>query len=86
LLGRGHDQTPPFELEAAHRAVSGNQMLAVSIGRLGHSDAEIVTASRACSGYVAGHGGGHISKWLGRVNRGMDCGVLQLNPAGEMSI
>ena len=47
-------------------------MLAVAIGRLGHSNAQIVAALGARSGYVAGHGGGHISKWLGRVNRGMD--------------
>lgn len=59
-------------------AVSGNRMLPVTVGPLGHHNAEIVAASGG-SGYVLGHGGGHVSKWRGRVNGGTGMWRLQLN-------
>ena len=55
-------------------------MLAVTIERLGDSNAEIVAALGTRSGNISGHGGGHISKWPGRVNRGMDLADSLLLP------
>ena len=61
-------------------------MFAVTVGRLGHGNAEIVAALGTGSGYVSGHGGDTYRSDRGRVNRGMDRSALQFNPAGEMSI
>jgi hypothetical protein len=55
------DQSPVFELIATHSAKAVDGMCPVAIGRLVHSNAEIVPALGAFSSDVLGHAAAVIS-------------------------
>ncbi len=56
------DQSPVFEPIATHSAKAVDGMFPVAIGRLVHSDTEIVPTLGAFSGHVLGHDAGVISR------------------------
>jgi hypothetical protein len=57
-----NDQTPTFELIAADRTDTIDEILTVALGWLVHDHCEKLSASWAFSGEVLGHCAGHISQ------------------------